>query len=61
MPTAIVFPLTTLTPPCPKAEPGYTTPFVVEVFLGGSQNLDERFLEIDGIVDHHCLDILLIN
>ena len=59
-------PLTDLTPPpfcaCPKPGPGFTTSYVM-VFLVFSELRWEvivHFVDIVGIVNHHCLNYLFI-
>ena len=59
-------PLTGLTPPhfcgCPNPGYGFPTPYVVFFYV---QWFEVRgvvvcFVDIDGIVDHHCLTLLFI-
>ena len=59
-------PLTDLTPPpfcaCPKSGPGFTTSYVMVFFVFSELRWEVilHFVDIVGIVNHHCLNFLFI-
>ena len=48
---------------CPKPGSAFPTPYVLVffVFNGLRSEVNARFLDIGGIVDHHCLNFLFMN
>ena len=62
----VVIPLTSLSPPhvcaCSKSKPGFSTSYVVVFSMFNYLRLKVvvRFVDIRGIVDHHCLNFLFI-
>jgi hypothetical protein len=47
---------------CRKPESGFLPPYVMVFYMFNAfrQEVTLRFLDIDGIADHHCLHFLLL-
>jgi hypothetical protein len=47
---------------CPKSAPGFPTSYVVVLFCFNELRREEifRFVDIGGIVDHHCFNIFFM-